>query len=352
MISTRISTRQRGLLGPSTGGALVARPSVAVDESGPVWVAHVADPGRCYPGDLVRLHTRITAQEAQSRLTVRVAIPDGLALEAFHAPAGMPDLAPAIEVDERGHYVAWSLAEGLAGGAQAEFETVGRVGPVLEDRFLTSEATVSDGDGTWLSSAATEVQVRAKGAYLRYLPELYEQDELLGRFLMLFESFWAPIETQIDAIENYFEPAMTPARLLSWLAGWLGLELDERLPEERQRHLIRRAASLRRRRGTKAALQEYLEIYSGATVQITEHRATNLILGPESRLGPGVALGLDNHPHMFTVVVHLPPDWQDDERQGERRLRRLLESIIDAEKPAHTAYTLRIKAPQEEGETT
>jgi phage tail-like protein len=264
----------------------------------------------------------------------------------------MPALSPAIEVDDQGHTLAWSLAEGLDPGTQAEFEATARVGPVLEDLFVTSEASAANGDGRILDSASTRIQVRAKGDYLRYLPELYEQDELMGRFLMLFESFWAPIETQIDAIDNYFEPMMTPTRMLSWLASWLGINLDERLPEERQRRLIRRAASLRRRRGTKVALREYLEIYSGGSVQIVEHRATNLILGPDSQLGPGVALGLDNHPHMFTVIVRLPHGWQDGARGDERSLRRLLESIIDAEKPAHTAYTLRIKTPQEEGETS
>jgi phage tail-like protein len=339
-------------LGPPAGGALVARPSVAVDESGPVGVGHVASAGRCYPGDRVLLHTRVTLRQSQPQLTVRVSIPAGLALEAYQAPADRPNLAPAVEVDEQMRYLVWTLADELVAGTQLEFETAARVEPVFEDQYLTSEAKAADGDGSRLASASTRIQVWAKGAYLRYLPELYERDELMGRFLMLFESFWAPIETQVDAIENYFEPMMTPSRLLPWLAAWLGMELDERLSEERQRRLIRRAASLRRRRGTKAALREYLEIYSGAAVQIIEHRATNLILGPDSELGPGVALGLDNHPHMFTVMVRVPHGWQGDPEREERRLRRLLESIIDAEKPAHTAYILRITTSEEEGETS
>jgi phage tail-like protein len=341
-----------GLLGPPAGGALVARPSVAVDESGPVGVGHVASAGRCYPGERLLLHTRLTLRQSQPQLTVRVGIPADLTLEAYQAPADRPNLAPAVEVDEQRRYVVWTLVDELAAGTRLEFEAAVRVAPVLEDQYLTSEATAADGDGARLASATTRIQVRAKGAYLRYLPELYERDELMGRLLMLFESFWAPIETQVDAIENYFEPMMTPTRLLPWLSTWVGMTLDERLSEERQRRLIRRAASLRRRRGTKAALREYLEIYSGGAVQIIEHRATNLILGPDSELGPGVALGLDNHPHMFTVTVRMPQGWPSDPSREERRLRRLLESIIDAEKPAHTAYALRITTPQEEGETS
>ena len=33
--------------------------------------------------------------------------------------------------------------------------------------------------------------MQTKGSYLRYLPEIYEDDALMARFLMLFESFWA-----------------------------------------------------------------------------------------------------------------------------------------------------------------
>jgi phage tail-like protein len=194
--------------------------------------------------------------------------------------------------------------------------------------------------------------VWAKGRYLRYLPELYAQDELMGRFLMLFESFWAPIETQTDNVRCYLDPGMTPTRFLPWLASWLGLELDGRLPEERRRQLIQSAISLHRRRGTKQALQEYLEIYTEGEAQIIEHRAKNLRLGPGARLGPGVALGLNNRPHTFTVVLHVPPVSSSVDEAGgfpnerarlEAERRRTIEAIIEAEKPAHTGYTLRIE---------
>ena len=142
------------------------------------------------------------------------------------------------------------------------------------------------------AAESVEILVVGKGRYMRYLPRIYqEQDELMGRFVMLFESFWAPIESQIDVMPLYFDPALTPLKLLPWLATWVDLALDDHWPEAKRRQLLKAAVGLYRKRGTRRGLQEYLEIYTGAQVQISEHGAHNFLLGPEARLGPGVALG-------------------------------------------------------------
>jgi phage tail-like protein len=182
------------------------------------------------------------------------------------------------------------------------------------------------------------VAVFAQGGYLEYLPALYHRDELMGRFLMLFESFWSPIAGQIDQLPLYFDPRMTPPDFLPWLASWLDLALDERWPEERRRLLLRSAAALYRKRGTRQGLQRYLEIYTGEKAEIVEHRANNLRLGEQARLGPGVALGVANVPHTFTVVLSLPDDGAE-----KAECLHMIEAIIEAEKPAHTSYTVRVE---------
>jgi hypothetical protein len=100
-------------------------------------------------------------------------------------------------------------------------------------------------------------------------------------------------------------------------------------------------------------LEEYLVIYTGRKPTIVEYRAYDFRLGPEARLGPGVALGTGNVPYTFSVSLRLPPvdlpDGADASPNGDllkelkRRRRRKIEAIIDAEKPAHTNYTLRIE---------
>jgi len=202
------------------------------------------------------------------------------------------------------------------------------------------------GDRPPAHTETVTVLVSAKGRYIRHLPRMYlEQDELMGRFLMLFESFWGPIEQQIDNLYDYFDPLLTPARLLPWLAGWVDLTLDERWPEAQRRRLLRSAVSLYRKRGTRRGLQEYLEIYTGGRVKITEHSASNFRLGPEARLGLGVALGTVNLPHTFTVTVFLPAGDARMETRARQAAdhRRIIEAIIEAEKPAHTSYNLRVE---------
>nr|MBA3532443.1 hypothetical protein [Ardenticatenales bacterium] len=137
-----------------------------------------------------------------------------------------------------------------------------------------------------------------------------------------------------------------PLDLLPWVASWLDLILDERWSEERRRHLLESAAHLYRKRGTKQGLEEYLEIYTGQKPQIVEHRANNFMVGKEAKLGQAIALGKRNMPHTFTVVLHLPPVEGEDatvRAQKEQERRRTIEKIIDAEKPAHTAFVLMIE---------
>ena len=143
---------------------------------------------------------------------------------------------------------------------------------------------------------SASITVKAKGRYLKYLPRVFEeQDELMGRFLMLFESFWAPIEGQIDAVHHYFDPALMPLDLLPWLASWVDLTLDDHWPEAKRRQLLKAAVSLYRKRGTRRGLQEYLEIYTGAQVRVSEHGAQQLSPGAERAAGTGRGAGHPEH---------------------------------------------------------
>ncbi len=102
-------------------------------------------------------------------------------------------------------------------------------------------------------------------SYLRYLPELYQEDDrsaaFLEQYLSVFESVFADIEAEIDDIGRYFDPDAVPSEALSWLEQWLAVETDENWPEDARRELLSRAPALYKRRGTKAGLQSMLELY-------------------------------------------------------------------------------------------
>ncbi len=315
-------------------------------------VAHVADQYRRYPGEVVTFYTRVDVAPSLPGFTLRVVLPAGVGLTDYQA-LDSPSL-PRITLHEGANNLIWRVERQADDATSYEYRVAARVAPVDGDRVLESRAVATaEGEGA-PSLQATEwaaVTVPAQGRYLDHLPAIYREDELMGRFLMLFESFWAPIDRQIESLPFYFDPRMTPPELLPWLASWIDLVLDERWPVGKRRRLLRAAAALYRKRGTRQGLEEYLEIYTGTKPQIVEHRAHNFRLGREARLGPGIALGRGNEPHTFTVVLRLPPLGAKEDGDGDRgeraRLelarRRRIEAIIEAEKPAHAGYTLRIE---------
>lgn len=151
--------------------------------------------------------------------------------------------------------------------------------------------------------------------YLQHLPPIYQADPFLGRFLVAFEGVLAPIEQIVDNLDIYLIPQSTPAFFLDQLAGWLGLTLDEKWPLAKRRAVVAEAAELYRRRGTRWGLARYLEIYTGITPEISEP---------------------DDRPYHFHVLLRVPP--------GQSVDRGTVERIIQANKPAHTTYSLEITA--------
>lgn len=342
------ATRLPGAPGTeSPGGSLMVAPGAG---QSPVGVSHVADVYRCYPGETLTLFTRVDVLQPVPGFAVQISLPASLAPDAYKASdshgGGLPELL--VTGEER--YMVWRLARAAVAGERFEYEVQTTAPHTLEDLDLTSTAMVlvTDDSGPAAAMETVEVRVAAKGSYLKYLPALYYDDELMGRFLMLFESFWAPIDRQIDNIWYYFDPKMTPSEFLPWLATWGDLALDERWTEEQQRKLLESAVRLYRIRGTRQGMVDFLEIYTGRKAVITEHRANNLRLGKEARFGPSVAVGRSNRPHSFSVYLRLPPvEAKDGEepaitaRRAQDR-RRMITAIIEAEKPAHTTYTLVI----------
>lgn len=310
-------------------------------------INHVADFYRRYPGESVTFYTRLEAIKKLSAFSLRISVPAEIAVEDYHALAGYNHDLPHLEIGTGVNYLTWQVEDETPAGTVYEYQTSIVIPPTAEDTVIESQATVTVGSGKSRVVAAESVSIAvvAKGRYLKYLPAIYQADDMMGRFVMLFESFWAPIEQQIETMPYYFDPQMTTSDLLPWLASWIGLVLDENWPEDRRRLLLQSAASLYRRRGTRQGLQDFLEIYTGEKARIAEQRAENFGLGARARLGPGIALGKQNRPHTFTVTLSLPPidaPTKAEQKRQELVRRRIIEGIIEAEKPAHTSYTLQL----------
>jgi len=152
------------------------------------------------------------------------------------------------------------------------------------------------------------------------LPGLYQDDDFAQRFTAGLDEVLAPVLVTLDGIEAYSDPRLAPADVVGWLAGWVGVELDEAWPVERQRALVAGAARLYAWQGTARGLRELVELYTGATVEIEESGGVAWSATPEAPL-PGTPGG--------RVVVRLRVP--DPSAVDLRRLERLVGRATPAE---------------------
>lgn len=149
------------------------------------------------------------------------------------------------------------------------------------------------------------------------------------------ERFFSPLPPEATAFPDRHQ---APAEFLAWLAGWVALSLRGDITEAQQRVLIANVVPLYRQRGTKAGLEQLLALYDvGAVV---EEDLDAMQIGVHSKIGVDTRLG-GGAPHFFRVRASLPLT----DPGTLAAMRRRLTAIIDAEKPAHTFYTLVIETP-------
>lgn len=175
------------------------------------------------------------------------------------------------------------------------------------------------------------VRVERPSAHLiDKLPAVYSAEpasaDFLDRYLGLLSGPLRDLELAAGDRAVLLDPETTPTELLPWLAGLVGLTLDDRWPLTARRKLASRAVALFRRRGTIAALAEMIEILIGSRPTIVEQYRYRGVDDPH-RIGDGYA----DYAHRFTVVV---PVELDDDRQGA------LLTLLDGHRPAHTLVRL------------
>lgn len=239
-----------------------------------------------------------------------------------------------------------------------------------DDAFQTYEAPLLTGPGRYLWVALeltgnTRVTPRLRSLraeypshdYLRRLPKVYSREEqpaaFLRRYLALFDGFLGELDGRATARQVLLDPAAVPAEALAWLAGFVGLVLDERWPVPVQRAILAQAAWLFRFRGTVPGLTRFLELYTGVGVILIEKfrlRGLGTIGesgGPESRaiLGAGFRVGgalaqenltpltgtvedaFATHAHRFSVII--PAVLTTEQLEVVRH-------ILEVHRPAHT----------------
>ena len=180
----------------------------------------------------------------------------------------------------------------------------------------------------------------------RLLPHVFRQtmtrpDSPLSALIEVMSALHAPSESALEELDAFFDPLRTPDRFVPFLAGWMDLDrlFDETflisggsngspLPTglNRLRTLTAVAAHLSRWRGTEKGLIAFLEIATGAKGFAIDQPLRET----------------DAQPAPFHIRVTAPA--------GVKVHRRLIERIVESEKPAYVTWELTFRAPEPEAE--
>ncbi len=159
------------------------------------------------------------------------------------------------------------------------------------------------------------------------LPAIYQEHELVMRLVSAFDDVLAPAVSSLDNIPAYLDPALTPDDFLDWLAGWVGVLLDETWPIERRRAFVSVAAELYQTRGTAGGLEAQIRLFTAGDVQVVESGGSAWSMTPGAAVpgSPGFSLRVRVKPPAKVAVD----------------LARL-DSLVATAKPAHVVHSVEV----------
>ena len=111
-------------------------------------------------------------------------------------------------------------------------------------------------------------------AFIDYLPQVYRGadsiNSFLARLISVFQSPYVDLEDDIDQMPRRCDPAVAPPEFLQWLADCLAVTDRHLWSEERLRVFLKNAVRLYRIKGTRQALGQVIELYTGKKPLIIE----------------------------------------------------------------------------------
>lgn len=181
----------------------------------------------------------------------------------------------------------------------------------------------------------------SRTSLVQYLPKIYQQSATEGSylrgFLYIIQTMSDGIGGRINDLHRLFDPRTTDEEFLPWLASWLAISLNSEWTELQTRQMLLAATRLFPYRGTAHCIKEFVRIYSGCEVEISENDwpFKGFRIGVHSTVGiDTVILPAMNLSHCFVVKLD-----RAAEHVSEEEIIRI-HRIIQSQKPAHTSYFL------------
>jgi phage tail-like protein len=281
------------------------------------------------------------------------------------APDATPPLPSASALARTNDWsTLYRRADGMAGLDPA-------AGPAGDDGLQTYETPVTATPGRYLwlvleltgqgrsTPSVRSVRIERPGhRLLAQLPRMWSRNEpdagFLQRYLAPAEGLLHELDLRAANRDLIADPRTVPDDALAWLAGLVGLALDQRWPAGALRRLLAQAFDLFRIRGTQGCLERILALYLDRPVAVVERwrmrglagtvlgaptaqvrapavggaAATSGALG-RFQVG-GTAPGADGfNPTAHRFVVLVPAELTEEQRQ-------VISVIVEQHKPAHT----------------
>jgi len=184
------------------------------------------------------------------RLFFDVQIPDGVMFEVFYFAS---DSATAMTSDE----IKWKKTGTNPVDCLLDLQKGGR--------YLWLKLVLSNLDGKNTPRIKSLQAFFPRDSYLRYMPATYKTDDsstkFLEQFLSIFETINSKTDNKIASFTKYLDPKAAPSESLLWLAGLLGIRLDETWSNDKARNLLIHLPLLHQMRGTRAGLEKILLLY-------------------------------------------------------------------------------------------
>lgn len=165
-------------------------------------------------------------------------------------------------------------------------------------------------------------------AFIDYLPQVYRGadsvNSFLARFLSVFQALYVDLEDNIDQMPTRCDAVVAPPEFLQWLADILAVPDPYLWSEERLRLFLQKAVGFYRLKGTRTALEQVIELYTGQTPLIIEQfqpsscqiwrrdtAALRRLYGSSSHtvtvLMPGAGRDQDDYAKLYKIIDSFKP---------------------------------------------
>lgn len=172
--------------------------------------------------------------------------------------------------------------------------------------------------------------------FVATMPSVYWGDPLAEQLCDAFDEVLAPVFTTLDCLPAYLDPRTTPADMLDWLAGWIGLTVGGRDPAHK-RELIMAGTAALASQGTAQSIHDAVVAAYHRPTEVIESGSATWSLTPDSRPAGQPVPSL-----VVRVTVSGPGGDGDGDDAASGVDERSLYAFVDAIKPAHIPHRVEL----------